>query len=86
MKCGIATHYCTSDKLAELEKELLICNCDNDIEKILNKFCPVDDSPFVLDNYLKQINEHFSASTVEGIIKNLQSDKSEWAQKTLAVG
>lgn len=80
----MATHYCESAKLPELEAAL-VANKAVDIPQILNSFCPHDNSEFVLQKYLKQINNCFDAPTIEGILNNLQKDNSDWARDTIKV-
>nr|CAD7458054.1 unnamed protein product [Timema tahoe] len=84
LKAGIATHYCESSQLDQLEKELLDHgNSSADVEKILQTFSkPVNG--FSLAIYKKQINQCFSAPTVEEILARLQDDGSDWATSTLA--
>lgn len=83
VKSGVATHFCESGRIPELENELLKTKNENDIKTVLDKFCPVDQSEFVLAKNIDQINKCFSAESVEGIVKNLELDGSEWAQSTL---
>lgn len=82
---GIATHYCESSKIPELEQALIGTKNNSDVENVLNKFCPKVNSEFNLANYQAQIDRCFNATTVEKILKNLESDKSEWAQQTRKV-
>lgn len=85
MHAGIATHFCESTKMPELESALIelqnVCN----IERVLNEFCPKMESEFSLAKHMDQINKCFSASTAEGILKNLEEDGSEWAKQTIEV-
>ncbi|PSN41571.1 3-hydroxyisobutyryl-CoA hydrolase [Blattella germanica] len=87
LKAGIATHYCESSKLPELEKKLLDCqNPDNDVRNILDKATKeskIEGYEFSLAPHLKQIDECFSAPTMEEIFARLEKDGSEWAVKTL---
>jgi len=83
LKAGIATHYCDSSKLPELEAELVANKNPNNIPSILDSFSAPVTTEFVLQKHLKQINECFGAPTVEGIFKNLEKDNSEWAQATI---
>lgn len=85
LRAGIATHYCESSSIPALEHALLNLKTETEIEKVLNKFCPVVSGEFVLAKHLKQINKCFGASTVEGILKNLAKDNSEWAEQTIKV-
>lgn len=83
LKAGIATHYVNSTSLPDLEKQLLECSNEHDIDKTLKKFSVDAGIDFTLAPHLKQINKCFSASTVEDIVKELKKDNSEWAQSTL---
>ncbi|XP_026833946.1 3-hydroxyisobutyryl-CoA hydrolase, mitochondrial isoform X2 [Drosophila erecta] len=80
---GIATHYCESSKIPDLETALLNCPDADDVPELLQKFHSTPEKPFSLDPVLEQINKNFSADSVEGILENLQNDGSEWAKKTL---
>lgn len=85
MHGGIATHYCESSRISELEQALINLENVNDIECVLDKFCPKTDLEFSLAKYLPQINKCFSASTIEGILKNLEEEDTEWAKETIKV-
>ncbi|KAJ9599364.1 hypothetical protein L9F63_010126 [Diploptera punctata] len=89
LKAGVATHYCESSKLPELEKTLLECkNPDTDIRDILDKITKeskVEGYEFSLKPHLEQIDNCFSAPTLEEIVKRLEKDGSDWAKKTLEV-
>lgn len=83
---GVATHYCDSAKIPEVEKAILELKNANDVGNLLNELCPVDStSEFSLAKHLSHINKCFAAPTIEGILANLDQDKSEWAQKTIQV-
>ncbi|XP_017848257.1 3-hydroxyisobutyryl-CoA hydrolase, mitochondrial isoform X1 [Drosophila busckii] len=82
---GIATHYCESSKIAELETALLNCPDADDVPELLQKFHSKPEKPFSLQPVLDQINKNFAASSVEGILENLQNDGSDWAKKTLEI-
>lgn len=83
---GLATHYCKRDKLPELIKKITNLKNANDLPQLLNEYHPLaDDITKDFSQYRKQIDECFGASTVEEVVANLEKDKSEWAQKTLAV-
>lgn len=85
LKAGIATHFCESSQILELEKALLdIKDCD-DVHKVLQSFHKVSDKDFVLKPHLEQITKCFNAGSVEEIYSNLERDGSEWAQKTIQV-
>ncbi|XP_039490715.1 3-hydroxyisobutyryl-CoA hydrolase, mitochondrial isoform X1 [Drosophila santomea] len=80
---GIATHYCESSKIPDLETALLNCPDADDVPELLQKYHSTPEKPFSLQPVLEQINKNFSADSVEGILENLQNDGSEWAKKTL---
>ncbi|XP_030369437.1 3-hydroxyisobutyryl-CoA hydrolase, mitochondrial isoform X2 [Scaptodrosophila lebanonensis] len=80
---GIATHYCDSSKIPDLETALLNCPDADDVPELLQKFHCLPEKPFSLQPFLDQINKNFTADSVEGIIENLKSDGSDWAKKTL---
>lgn len=83
---GIATHYCEYARLGELEAGLVTCSSPSDVEATLSKFCPVDTTAkFSLEPHLEKINKYFSASSVEGIIDNLEKDNTDWSRKQLKV-
>ncbi|EDW59070.2 3-hydroxyisobutyryl-CoA hydrolase, mitochondrial isoform X1 [Drosophila virilis] len=82
---GIATHYCEGSKIAELEQALLNCPDADEVPDILQRFHCQPEKPFSLQPVLEQINKHFSASSVEGILESLQNDDSDWAKKQLEI-
>lgn len=80
---GIATHFVASESISELKQDLLT-NDSSDVPTILNKYqLKNSDKPFALAAYMNQIDKCFSASSVEEIIKRLEEEKSEWAEKTV---
>ena len=87
LKAGIATHFCASSKLPELEKELVNCkNPKTDIKEILDratKASNVESHVFSLAPHLEQIENCFSAPTVEEILERLIEDGTDWAVETL---
>lgn len=85
LHAGIATHYCHSSKIRELEQALINLENMDDIDNLLNAFCPKFESEFSLARYLTQINKCFSASTIEGILCYLEKDDSNWAKQTIKV-
>lgn len=85
LKAGIATHFCESSKLSDLESALLNCPDADEVPDILSKFNMPSSKPFVLSSHLEQINKCFAGESVEDIIENLKKDGSEWASKTLQV-
>uniref|UniRef100_A0A1B0DR99 3-hydroxyisobutyryl-CoA hydrolase, mitochondrial n=1 Tax=Phlebotomus papatasi TaxID=29031 RepID=A0A1B0DR99_PHLPP len=82
-KSGVATHYCESSKVPELEEALCKCSSDQEVADTLAKFCPKDSSEFILAKHMGKINECFSGATVEEILERLRKDNSEWAQGVL---
>lgn len=82
---GIATHYCDSVKISNLEYSLLHLNSGNDVDSVINDFCPKSQSQFSLTKNLDQINECFDAASVDEIICKLKNYNSEWATKTIQV-
>lgn len=85
MYAGIATHFCPSEKIQELEEALINLENPNEIERVLDNFCPPVDGEFSLSKYLEQIDTCFSASTIEEILLNLENDGSDWAKQTIKV-
>lgn len=82
---GIATHYCESARIAELEQALLNLENPDDIHKVLNEFCPKIKAEFTFARHLDQINKCFDAPTIEGILRNLENDDTDWAKQTIQV-
>lgn len=82
---GLATHYCDSSKIPELQQTLLNMKDANDIENVLEQFCPKSKSEFTLSKYMDQINKCFDADSIEEILENLKKDGSSWAKKTIRV-
>lgn len=81
----IATHYCESSKIPEIENALLSIKNSNEVESLLNGLCPKPKSEFVLSKHLDQINKTFKASSMEEILGNLEKDNSEWSKRTIKV-
>lgn len=84
-KAGIATHYCHSSKMCELEAALLNCPDADELPDLLAKFHTPSDKPFSLHPLMEQINKCFCAETVEEIFERLKCDDSSWAKKTIEV-
>ncbi|KAJ8911962.1 hypothetical protein NQ315_012773 [Exocentrus adspersus] len=83
LKAGIATHYCESNQLKDLEEALLNSSNEEDIKIILAKFNKTDKSEFSLKSVLEKIDNCFSANTVEEILERLERDGSTWAEGTI---
>lgn len=85
-KVGLATHYIESQKLGELESELIKSKTNDEVDKILNAFSSdPQSSDTKLDQFLPKIKVCFDGETVEKIYENLMQDDSDWAQSTLKV-
>ncbi|CAH3121125.1 unnamed protein product [Porites lobata] len=88
---GVATHFVTSEKLTELESSLLnlVDPHANSIQEVLNDYdkkCSEGHSKeFALEKFTNQINSCFDQSSMEGIIKALEKDDTEWALKQIEV-
>uniref|UniRef100_A0A1A8D8W8 3-hydroxyisobutyryl-CoA hydrolase n=1 Tax=Nothobranchius kadleci TaxID=1051664 RepID=A0A1A8D8W8_NOTKA len=86
-RAGVATHFVESNKIPDLEKELVDLKCPSnaDISKLLEfhqKQSSLDsEKPFVLEKHLSEIDRLFSSSSVEGIMQNLRADGSDFANK-----
>jgi len=65
---GIATHFVPSEKLTDLKRDLLH-EVDKSILTILNKYQPKLNYKFSLAPHMSQIENCFSAPTVEEIIE-----------------
>ncbi|XP_054725459.1 3-hydroxyisobutyryl-CoA hydrolase, mitochondrial [Anastrepha obliqua] len=83
LKAGIATHYCESTKLEDLQNELLNCKDTDTVPDILEKYNTPSKKDFILNGVMDKINKCFTAESVEEIVQNLKSDGSEWANTTL---
>ena len=82
---GIATHYCESSKIPELERTLLQTKNAKEVDTVINDFCPKIQLPYRMTKNLDQINECFDASSVVEILNKLEKDGSDWAKKTIEV-
>lgn len=65
---GIATHFVPSERLEDLKTDLLASQ-ETNIEKILNEYQPNLNHEFSLAPHMSQIENCFSASSVEEIIE-----------------
>jgi len=90
-KAGIATHFVSSERLNELEYDLLrLKNADlKKIDGTLTRFQAQWEEDykkeFSLKPYIGRINSVFGAESIEKIIATLEKDQHEWAKKTLEV-
>lgn len=85
LHAGVATHFCESTKIPDLEQKLLTTSSADDVDSVINDFCPKPKSEFVLSKHLDQINKTFSGATIEEILSNLEMDNSDWAKQTIKV-
>lgn len=91
LKGRIATHFSSSQRLENLEGDLMRLASPNisDIDKILLKHqdqCEADfRKEFGLKKFMGRINSAFNAPSVEAIIENLSKDTSEWGQEQAKV-
>lgn len=85
LHAGIATHFCDSSKIPDLENTLLNLKNTNDVENVISDFCPKPKSELTLAKHMDQINNHFTASSIEEIFDNLEHDDSKWAHQTINV-
>ena len=80
---GIATHFCPSEKIAELEVALL--NNPQEADAVIKSFPAVPENAiFSLTPHLEKIERIFSSETVEEILAKLEQDGSKWAKTTIA--
>lgn len=86
MHAGIATHYCESKRMPALERALLQTKNSQEVDRVLDEFCPNTPLPNNLAKNLNRINECFDGSSVVEILNRLEKDESEWAKKTIKVG
>lgn len=84
-KAGIATHYVESKSVGELEKALLECESQKEIQETLAKFHVQSDQEFSLKPRMNQIDKCFSGESMEQIVDNLRADGSQWAQETMEI-
>jgi enoyl-CoA hydratase/carnithine racemase len=93
LRAGLATHYCPSDRLPEVEAAICaLGEKANDLDAVSATIAEVggdakpDMAKAVLDANLDAINRCFSgdAPTAEAIVERLRKEEGEWASKTLA--
>ncbi|XP_021256074.1 3-hydroxyisobutyryl-CoA hydrolase, mitochondrial isoform X2 [Numida meleagris] len=89
LKAGIATHFVESEKLPDLEKDLIALKSPSkeNIADLLNSYhmqTKIDqEKEFVLDEHMEKINSIFSANSMEEIVQKLKQDGSPFAMKQL---
>lgn len=83
LRAGLATHFCKSSRLVELESELLKLTNSNDVPRVLDDFSMKISKNSGINLVMDKINTCFNAKTVEGILENLEKDGSKWALETI---
>ncbi|XP_072334367.1 3-hydroxyisobutyryl-CoA hydrolase, mitochondrial isoform X1 [Scyliorhinus torazame] len=86
-QAGIATHFVTSEKIPDLERDLVSLKSPSkeDVAELLNSYhfkCKSDDK-FVLAEHMDKINRLFKTNSVEEILQNLKQDASPFALQLL---
>ncbi|XP_044732063.1 3-hydroxyisobutyryl-CoA hydrolase, mitochondrial-like [Chrysoperla carnea] len=82
-RINLATHYCDSNRIKDLERELERCDTHEEVISVLRKHESKDLDHFSLVPILEQIDHCFSGNTIEEIMKRLSEDPSTWAQESL---
>ncbi|XP_072028334.1 3-hydroxyisobutyryl-CoA hydrolase, mitochondrial-like [Amphiura filiformis] len=86
---GVATHFIESEKLPQLEEELVGLSAadDNSVGQILDRHhsqCKLDaDKPFSLIDHRGDIDRLFGGESVEQILLDLEKEGSEWSLQQL---
>ncbi|XP_039613830.1 3-hydroxyisobutyryl-CoA hydrolase, mitochondrial [Polypterus senegalus] len=86
---GLATHFVESQKLAALERDLvqLKCPSQKDVAGVLDAYqaqsCTGREQPFALEGHMQDVDRLFSGSSVEGIVCQLEAERSPFAEKQL---
>ncbi|XP_038862620.1 3-hydroxyisobutyryl-CoA hydrolase, mitochondrial [Salvelinus namaycush] len=86
-RAGVASHFVESQKIAALEKELVDLKTPSieDVSRVLDSYqkrSSLDaEKPFVLEQHIDLIDKLFQSDSVEGIVHNLKTDGSPFAQK-----
>ncbi|XP_038645080.1 3-hydroxyisobutyryl-CoA hydrolase, mitochondrial isoform X1 [Scyliorhinus canicula] len=86
-QAGIATHFVMSEKIPDLERDLVSLKSPSkeDVADLLNSYhfkCKSDDK-FVLAEHMDKINRLFKTNNVEEILQNLKRDASPFALQHL---
>jgi enoyl-CoA hydratase len=82
LSLGLATHYLTSNALAEAKSRIATEDVDR-IDGILGTLSVTPPDSKIVET-LFQINRHFASDRLEDILASLEGDESEWAMKELA--
>ena len=79
---GLATHYLTSNLLAEAKSRIATEDVER-IDGILGTLSVTPPDSKIVET-LFQINRHFASDRLEDILASLEGDESDWAMKELA--
>ena len=82
LSLGLATHYLTSNVLAEAKSRIATEDVDR-IDGILGTLSVTPPDSNIVATIV-QINRHFASDSLEDILANLEGDESDWAMKELA--
>lgn len=82
LSLGLATHYLTSNLLAEAKSRIATEDVDR-IDGILGTLSVTPPDSNIIETIV-QINRHFASDRLEDILASLEGDESEWAMKELA--
>lgn len=82
LSLGLATHYLTSNLLAEAKSRIATEDVDR-IDGILGTLSVTPPDSKIVETIV-QINRHFASDRLEDILASLEGDDSDWAMKELA--
>lgn len=82
LSLGLATHYLTSNLLAEAKSRIATEDVDR-IDGILGTLSVTSPVSNIIETIV-QINRHFASDRLEDILASLEGDESDWAMKELA--
>lgn len=82
LSLGLATHYMTSNALAEAKSRIATEDVER-IDGILGTLSVTPPDSKIVET-LFQINRHFASDRLEDILASLEGDESDWAMKELA--
>ena len=82
LSLGLATHYLTSNVLAEAKSRIATEDVER-IDGILGTLSVTPPDSKIVETIV-QINRHFASDRLEDIFASLEGDESDWAMKELA--
>jgi enoyl-CoA hydratase len=82
LSLGLATHYLTSNLLAEAKSRIATEDVER-IDGILGTLSVTPPDSKIVETIV-QINRHFASDRLEDILASLEGDESDWAMKELA--